>query len=109
MKKNTPTAGELARKMLGYFASLAQSSELPSFDRFARSQGLTLAELLRFRKRKEFDEAYLECSEIRRDYLIDSALTKRSDPSFVKFLLTFEAGGEDTESSSFEVNLRTVD
>lgn len=70
----------------------------PSFDKFARSIGVTLSELLEMRRHKRFDEAYSECSEIRRDYLIDTALAKKHDPSFVKFLLTTEFGmGEDTD------------
>lgn len=62
----------------------------PSFSKFARSVGLTLNELESFRKRSEFDAAWRECSEIRRDYLIDSALTRRHDPSFTKQLLALE-------------------
>ena len=109
MKRNKLCPEELSRKMLGYFESSVTIPELPSFDKFARSEGLTLSELLALRRTKKFDDAYLECNEIRRDYLIDSALTKRSDPSFVKFLLTLEYGGEDDAAHSLEVNVRTVD
>ena len=69
----------------------------PSFSKFARSIGTTSAELVRWREHKEFDRAYRECSEIKRDYLIDSALTRKFDPSLVKYILSsdFNGDGED--------------
>ena len=82
----------------------------PSFSKFARSVGLTLEELLSFRKRKEFERAFRECNEIRRDYLIDAALGKRADGSFTKFILTEEYGmgkGESTDDS-FSLSLRVI-
>ena len=90
----------LPRKMYTYFATYS-GGEAPSFAKFARSIGVTLSELNSMREHRRFDEAYRECSEIRRDYLIDTALTKRHDPSFVKFLLTTEFGmGEQTTADS---------
>ncbi len=82
--------------MYTYFHSYCDTGA-PSFSKFARSIGITLDELEGLRRHKKFDEAYRECGEIRRDYLIDNALTKRHDPSFVKFLLISEFGmGENT-------------
>ena len=76
----------------------------PSFSKFARSIRVTLSELESFRKHKKFDEAYRECGEIRRDYLIDCALSKRSDSSFTKFLLGAEFSmGEHQEQKCDEV------
>lgn len=72
--------------MYTYFISYSENIGAPSFSKFARCVGLTLDELSSFRRKKEFDEAWRECSEIRRDYLIDGALSRRFDPSFVKFL-----------------------
>ena len=95
----------LPRKMYTYFAGYT-GSEAPSFTKFARSMGMTLSELNGMREHKRFDEAYRECSEIRRDYLIDTALTKRHDPSFVKFLLTYEFGMGDTSSTDNEINVK---
>ena len=70
-------------------------SVIPSFSKFARSIGMTVADLTEFRKNKKFDKAWCECIEIRRDYLIDLAITKRGDSSFAKFLLSEADDGED--------------
>ena len=86
--------------MYGYFTTY-EGGGAPSFTKFARSLGVTTSELLEMRVHKRFDEAYRECSEIRRDYLIDTALARKNDPSFVKFLLTTEFGmGEDTNADN---------
>jgi hypothetical protein len=61
------------RIMYLYFSGYDEAHGAPSFSKFARRIGVTVAELEGFRKRKEFDAAWRECSEIRRDYLIDSA------------------------------------
>jgi hypothetical protein len=82
----------------------------PSFTKFARSIGVTREDVETFREHKEFERAYRECNEIRRDYLIDNALTRRHDPSFVKFLLTTEFGmGEDDADSTLDVRVEVID
>lgn len=84
----------------------------PSFSKFARSIGVTVGELEGFRRHKEFDRAWRECIEIRRDYLTDSALTRRYDPSFVKFLLTEEFAAEITgadEDKSISVSIKVIE
>ncbi len=97
MSKRAKYDKGLPAKMYAYFTGF-EGAGAPSFSKFARSRCLTLAELMGFREHKKFDEAYLECSEIRRDYLIDSALSKRCDSSFTKFLLSSEFSmGEDAE------------
>ncbi len=63
----------------------------PSFAKFAQSIGVTLENLLDYKRHSEFERAYRECSEIRRDYLIDNGLSRRFDSSFTKFVLTEEA------------------
>lgn len=70
----------------------------PSFSKFARDTGLTLERLESFKNNKEFDRIYRECKEIRKDIIIDKALSKRADASFAKFLLSEEGdgGGEDS-------------
>lgn len=77
------------------FFRIFSGEGIPSFRKFAESIGATLEDIERFRTHKEFDRSYRECSEIRRDYLIDNALTRRFDPSFVKFLL----GSEYTDTA----------
>jgi hypothetical protein len=79
----------------------------PSFVKFARLAGFTLEELESFRKHTKFDRAWRECSEIRRDYLIDMALTKRHDPSFTKYLLSLDEEG-DEGLSELEMTLEVV-
>ena len=81
--------------MYSYFVNtVTDCSCVPSFSKFARSIGVTLESLEGYRKHGEFDRAWRDCIEIRRDYLTDCALTRRFDPSFVKFLL----GSESPES-----------
>ena len=80
---------DLPRKMYTFFKNYSDAGA-PSFMKFAISIGATLDDIERYRKHSEFDRAYRECSEIRRDYLIDNGLSRRSDPSFTKFILTSE-------------------
>ena len=81
----------------------------PSFTKFGVSAGLTLEDIERFRRYDEFERAYRECSEIRRDYLIDCGLTKRFDASFVKFVLQLEDETEESESSVPIISFEVVD
>ena len=82
--------------MYKFFLEYSDAAGAPSFEKFAITKGLTTEQINSYRKRREFDRAYRECCEIRRDYLIDRALNKRFDPSFVKFLLTeADEGGID--------------
>ena len=91
--------------MYKFFRSYTEPGA-PSFRKFADSIGTTLEELTLWRRHDEFDRSYRECSEIRRDYLIDNALTRRFDPSFVKFLLSEESGEQVAED--IEVAIRVV-
>ena len=100
---------DLARKMYLYFVGYSEPAGAPSFVKFARSIGVTLDELSDFRRIKRFDRAWRECLEIRRDYLIDMALTKRFDSSFAKFLLSLEGEGETSEDGVLAVSLEVID
>ena len=101
---------DLPRKMYLYFIGYSESVGAPSFQKFARSVGATVAELESFRKRRSFERAWRECLEIRRDYLIDSALSRRFDPSFTKFLLSEEGETSDkTEDSGLSVLLEVIE
>ena len=112
MKRKIKYYPDMPRLMYTFFISHNDMASAPSFEKFARSIGATLAEITRFREKREFDRAWRECSEIRRDYLIDSALTRRFDPSLVKFLLSAEFGmGENDKGGaedSIELNLRVI-
>ena len=112
MKRKIKYSPDMPRLMYTFFISHNDTASAPSFEKFARSIGATLAEITRFREKREFDRAWRECSEIRRDYLIDSALTRRFDPSLVKFLLSAEFGmGENDKGGaedSIELNLRVI-
>lgn len=70
---------------LGY-----EGGGLPSFQKFAKSVGLTVSDIEGFRSHKIFNQAWEECLEIRRDILIDRGLERKFDPSFTKFLITRE-------------------
>ena len=100
---------ELPRQMYTYFVgTVTDASSVPSFSKFARSIGVTLDTLEGYRKHSEFDRAWRDCIEIRRDYLTDCALTRRYDPSFVKFLLGLELGadGENAEDKALAVTVK---
>ena len=103
---------DLPRKMYTYFRSY-QDTGAPSFTKFAMSIGATLSDIESYRLHKEFDRAYRECSEIRRDYLIDNGLTRRCDPSFTKFILASEFRmGEDKISDddrNIQLTLEVID
>ena len=100
---------DIPRKMYAFFSSYDGCGAPPSFEKFAHSIGTTLAVLLGFRRRKKFDEAYIECSEIRRDYLIDGALAKRFDSSFTKYLLDSEYGAGDSSDGSYSITLKVLE
>ena len=92
-----------------YFIGYSDGVGAPSFQKFARSIGATTAELEAFRKRPCFDRAWRECLEIRRDYLIDSALSRRFDPSFTKFLLSEGEGDGGDEGAKLSVLLEVIE
>ena len=92
---------DMPRRLYSFFLGYSEAVGAPSFSKFARSIGATLREVESFREHTEFDRAYEECNEIRRDYLIDNALCKRFDGSLTKFLLTTEFGmGEEKEDAA---------
>ncbi len=88
----------LPMDMYKFFSGFSDTAGVPSFEKFAMLRGITLEELNSYRSKRDFDRVYRECCEIRRDYLIDRALNKRFDPSFVKFLLT-EGTDSDTDGT----------
>jgi len=89
---------DMPRRLYSFFHGYSEAVGAPSFSKFARSIGVTLKDVQRFRKHSEFERAYEECNEIRRDYLIDNALCKRFDGSVTKFLLTAEFGMGEREN-----------
>ena len=109
MRKNKiKYSSDLPRRMYSFFHSYCESGA-PSFSKFARSIGATLEDLTKFRKKEEFERAWRECNEIRRDYLIDNALTRRFDPSFTKFLLCNEYGEEGSSSDAVDLRLEVIE
>jgi hypothetical protein len=107
MKKYTK---DMPRRLYTFFTSCDDGAAAPSFSKFARSIGSTLSEIESWRKNRTFDKAWRECIEIRRDYLTDMALTRRYDPSFVKFLLGAEFGvGESGGDGELDVSIKVID
>ncbi len=106
-RKKAKYQSDLARKMYTYFISY-DGVGAPSFSKFARSVGMTLDDLQSFLNRRSFKDCYNECSEIRRDYLIDNALTKKFDSSFVKFLLDFEKDKVNDEANTLSLELTVL-
>ena len=96
----------LPHEMYKFFIGYSDAAGAPSFEKFAKQKGITLDLLTSYRQKRDFELAYRECCEIRRDYLIDRALTKRFDPSFVKFLLTedCDGGSDDAFTLKLEVS-----
>ena len=107
-KKALRYCPELAGRMYAFFLNYIDARSAPSFSKFARSIGTTLRTLESFRKHKQFDRAWEECNEIRRDYLIDKALTKEFDPGFIKHLLSSEECSEESEES-ININITVSD
>ena len=96
------------KKLYTYFLTFTESGA-PSFSKFARAEGILVEDIERFRSHKEFDRACRECNEIRRDYLIDQALCKRHDPSFVKYLLSAEnAMDDEAEDNDLSLTLSVI-
>jgi hypothetical protein len=106
--KSARYSGDYPKRMYIFFKSYSDLSGAPSFVKFAESIGVTLADLERFRAHYEFDRSYRECSEIRRDYLIDNALTRRFDPSLVKYLLDNDRES-DAADDSLTVRVEVVE
>ena len=98
---------DLPRRLYTFFIGYDDEKSAPSLQKFARANGYTTEELLAFRSHKDFERAFRECSEIRRDYLIDRGLTKRFDASFVKYLLDGESPTA-AEDSSLSVTLEVL-
>lgn len=98
----------MPERMYRYFIGYQESYGAPSFQKFAALCGITLKELESFRKNARFDAMWRECNEIRRDYLIDNALSKRLDASFAKFLLSLEYPAECADSSELRVTLEVL-
>ena len=107
--KKAKYRSDLPHLMYTYFIGFSDTGA-PSFDKFARTRGLTMEDLIGFKKYREFDRAFRECSEIRRDYLIDGALAKRLDPSTVKYLLSaeFHMDEEKIEDEGIQVTLEVI-
>ena len=106
-KRKIKYESDLPRRLYSFFLGY-DGPGAPSFSKFARSIGVTLAELEAYREKREFERAYQECSEIRRDYLIDNGLVKRFDSSFTKFLLTTEFGMGDTKDQVEDKEIRVT-
>ena len=75
-KHHSKYTSDIPRRLYTFFLNY-DGPGVPSFSKFARSIGATLSDVERFREKSEFEMAYQECSEIRRDYLIDNGLVKR--------------------------------
>lgn len=98
---------DIPRRMYTYFTAYSDGGA-PSFSKFARACGITLADISSFRKRREFERAYTECNEIRRDYLIDKALKKENDSSMTKFILNSEYGMGDEQVTEDDKRLNVI-
>lgn len=100
----------LGWEMVAYFAS--EEEDLPSFVRFARKQGMTLAELESLKRRTAFAAAWRECEEILCDRIIYGAMHKRFDASFAKYLLSTKFGFSekaDPQEEDFTLRIRVLE
>ena len=83
--------------------------EFPTFARFAAEIGVSLAEVLAWRKHADFDRAYLACEALQRSLVIENAMLGRYDSSFAKLFLTSEAQATTEEGAPFSVEIRVVE
>ena len=108
MTRETKYSEDMPKRIYTFFRGYSEAGA-PSLVKFAMQTGVTLEELRSWRENSEFDRACRECAEIRRDYLIDAALTRRYDGSMTKFLLSTEFGmGEDEHDGRLEVTLEVM-
>ncbi len=107
MKRKIKYQADYPRRLYTFFITYADQGA-PSIVKFAKSIGVTSADIEKFRKHREFELAFRECSEIRKDYLVDMALSKRYDASLVKFLLTAEFGMGEKEKETADNELRVT-
>ncbi len=105
MKQGKKYTKDLPRLLYTFYINSINNGEIPSISKFARHTAFTVEDLNSFRKHTEFDKAWKETNEIRRDYLTDSALTRRFDPSFVKFLLGIEFGVSDDINNNEDISV----
>ncbi len=108
MPKKLSYSVDLPRKMYTFFAVYDESDSAPSFEKFARHIGATAEDLLSLRSHTAFDKAYRACLGLRRDYLIDRALTRRFDPSFVKFLLSAQDEEDGQDKGTLDVTVEVI-
>lgn len=107
--RKTASYRNLARQMREYFLTYDEPTGAPSFGKFAKAHGCTVGDLSRLRSHAGFDLVYRECLEIRRDYLVDKALTKTFDPTFVKYLLSSEeVTVSDGQADGFSVTVEVI-
>jgi hypothetical protein len=90
---------KIKRALLDYFKNFDGEGGAPSIAKFCKRYGISISKIRALSSSEDFCEVLCECSEFRRDYLIDCGLTKRFDASFVKFLLQFESETENTDDS----------
>ena len=100
-------SGQMPRELYIFFKDY-DGEGLPSFTKFAKNHGLTTEELESFRRYSSFDRAYRECLEIRRDLIIDRALSRKFDGSVSKLLLT-ESDSERVIDDSIKFTLKVVE
>jgi hypothetical protein len=105
-RKHTRYTADMPRRMYSFFRDFSDPSGAPSIQKFARSIGMTVEEVGEWRRHEDFERAWRECNEIRRDYLIDMALLRRFDPSFVKFLLS---DTEEPTDASIDLRVEVIE
>lgn len=105
---------ELAKKMLFYFETAGTpgseyKEDIPSFVRFARSEGIFTDDLLLYKEKNAFfSRIYTECEKIRTDRIIDGALHKRLDASVSRMLIAAYTGLSDKaapEDTQFQLKI----
>ena len=107
--KGKDKTGDLKRSLINYFANYNGSDGAPSLAKFRRGHRISYAEFEKLKSREDFRDVLKECSEFRRDYLIDCGLTKRFDASFVKFILQLESESENSEVEAPIISFEVVD
>ncbi len=95
---------EICVKMYRYFRDYSGEGA-PSFSKFARDNSLTLERLESYRSHSEFQRIYRECQALRRDYIIDKALSRKADGNFSKFLLGEEMQGGGQEKIDLTITV----
>ena len=114
--KEREYSSKYKRSMYEHFSRLITNEKgevvgIPSIVSFAKEIGVSLGTVERWiQEHEELSEVYSECTERRKQLIIDAAFCKKIDPTFAKFYLSAEFGlGEKNEGEGEGISVTDGD